>query len=204
MKKIQFAVLALSLLGSALAAAKDSRKPANSDKLDFSLSAPSAQVLQGEEARAFFQKLITEQEDLTATEKKNIEEFSLLGKELESRGYVALEKQPPGIPLAVPLRLVFFREEDQHVPAGNGEKAYVAVSFKIRYSQLYFKNGEKPGHNEPVPSAILQGTLFLKCPTGAKQQCPITGATFHESSIKWDILPSPRGANSSAGGADNK
>ncbi|MGZ3696086.1 MAG: hypothetical protein ACXWQO_18730 [Bdellovibrionota bacterium] len=205
MRKIHLALLALFLLSATGFAAKEFRKLASAeDKLDFTRKAPNVQGLDDKEARDFYELLVKDQKNYDSSDKKNIEEFDIIQKNLESRGFAALEKPLHGNVFTTAQSFSLFRKEDQEVSAMNGEEAYTGVWLEFFYTQVFLKKDWRPDGFTPVPKAHLHGSIYLRCPVKSKTTCPIAAITFHDAGIEWGVLPSSRGANSSAGGANQK
>jgi hypothetical protein len=207
MKIIQLA-LALTLFGTlSFAATKPKtnwfRNPASS-KLLLSKLSPDTQSLDNDEAFGFY-KILNAGSNYENTSKKNLEEFILLGKSLEKRGYIEQQKPLHGHVFSSARHFSFYRKEDQNIQAMNDEEAYTSVRIEFNYDQLYLEKNWKPDGSQAVPSTRLTGNIYLRCPEKSTSDCPVAGITVNEAGIVWDLLPSDRrGANSSAGGANQK
>ena len=205
MNRFSITALALSLLFAQSAgavtqlSAEAQRKLASEQILDFSLAAPDLQTMTDQTAAGYFQGMVNAVGAGEGMDQKNHEEFKLLKKNLESRGYVALEKSVTGNVWHTAQELTLERKRifDQKLPAMNGEPAHTS-----KFTQAFQEKEAKPRPNSILPVASLRGLLFLRCE--AKKKCTISAITFSEAAIEWIYWSSSRGANSSAGGAGDK
>lgn len=197
--KISFVALVIALLSTSAPAAKE-RTLASGGKIDFSQKSRELQRVEDADALAFYSS-IQALEEMANEADKNLEEYRLLGKYLEGRGFKPREKRASP-PYMVPARyLVLRRQKNQKVPAANGEPAYTGLAFKFDYSQSYQKPGQ--GDAGDYPSLDLSGTVFFRC-YAKEPDCRFATASIFQSSVTWRIPGESRGAESSAGGVKPK
>lgn len=206
MTKIRFILLALALAlatGPVAEAKQFLRKLASEEGLDLSRNSPESQQLINNRALEFYEQLKT-LKDLDPSDVRNLEEFSLHSESLKKRGYDPLEKDLVGKVFSAARWLTIEKKYSDKVEAGNGRPAYTSLIFEFRYSQLFTKKEEKLNSGSVVPTAVLRGFIYLRCPENSSEECKLTAIEMKSSTVIWDYLPSSRGANSSAGGADQK
>lgn len=207
---MRFSLLGFLALAFALTAfagpgkGKWPRLPASETKLDLSLASPENQYFSNEEARRFYELLVKNPKHLEDTSQKTLAEFKLLQESLERRGYKAIAN-PLGGSVFVPAQtLNYTRGHEQKIPAMNGEEAYTSLDFKFDYAQTFLEKGKKPGAFTNIPFLRLEGYVLVNCPEKNPAECTIAGMIVEEAGIHWGLPNSSRGANSSAGGANQK
>lgn len=132
---------------------------------------------------------LKERVDQDAQSKLNFQELKLFDESLTSRGFEASEEGfshgvfSPGQMLV----FQFQRAEDKQ------------NLFSFTYSLQYVEKGKKPNGTKVYPSIFVEGSLELTCEAGFSD-CKIKFMRAYQSGVRWDILPSDRGVNSSAGG----
>lgn len=208
MKKLLalFSLPFLSLMAAGCASsvffAQQMRFPASGAELMVGHGSPSVQSVTGEQADAFLRgiaRLVKKIGD--PADEKNLAELGILEKSLELRGLMPQEG-----PLPQPMRrdsrlaeLYRKTELDQHVPAMNGEEAYTTIVYDFYYKKGYLEKGKVPTARDPLPLIRLYGRLYMHCQP--KRQCEISNVGLEGAAVIWEYPSSPRGANSSAGGA---
>lgn len=195
------ALLALSLIApTAMASAK---KPAAtralaSIKLVFKINSPEVQRLENDEAKAAFE-LFTSQH-LDKADQKTFGEFELQMAAMASRGFEARSLALSGRVFGEARSFVVYRKAADSVPSLEGAPAYTSLMFDFIYTQKFLEKGKAPTPNSILPEVELRGMIFVHCPE-KETTCELSSVGVRETAIRWEYLPSGRGANSSAGGA---
>ena len=205
--KLTLTLLTLALIGSPTLAApkqaESARAPASEATLVFRKKSPLVQRAEAPESTQMFERITTNGE-LEPSSLKNLEEFRRLAEDLGKRGYKKLERSLGGRVFGGGPAIVLERSpHTQTIPAENGEPAYISVAYEYRYYETYVETERAPAPSTLVPSTIVRGTLFTRCPP-AGGDCAISSFTVRDVGVSWGYLPSGRGADSSAGGAGSR